>query len=126
MAPIHLPWAERRTSPSRRSSLIVCVPSPCPRAKMLPTESQARASSSETRQYSNTPSPIPPHSAGMVIPHQPFSHLVDKTPRHLRLLGIELVRNWKHDIQGKRAGLDLQFDTCSGSLGRLQVGRLRL
>jgi hypothetical protein len=53
-------------------------------------------------------------------------HLVDKTPWHLRLLGIELVRNWKHDILGKRAGLNLQFDTCSGSPGRLQIGRLRL
>src|SRR5262249_20874306 len=53
-------------------------------------------------------------------------HLVDKTPWHLRLLEIELVRNWKHDILGKRAGLNLQFDTCSGSPGRLQVGRWRL
>src|SRR6185312_3811446 len=31
-------------------------------------------------------------------------HLIDKTPRHLPLLGIKLVSNWEHDILGKRRG----------------------
>jgi hypothetical protein len=41
-------------------------------------------------------------------------------------MAIKLVRNWKHDILGKGAGLNLQFDACCGSPGRLQIGRLRL
>ena len=44
-------------------------------------ESQARASSSETRQYSNTPSPIPPYSAGMVMPNQPFRAIASMSER---------------------------------------------
>jgi len=53
-------------------------------------------------------------------------HLVDKTPRHLPLLGIKLNRNLKDDVPGKGTGLKLQFDACGGSPGRLQIGRLRL
>src|SRR6185312_1875320 len=53
-------------------------------------------------------------------------HLIDKTPRHLPLLGIKLVGNWEHDILGKGAGRKLQFDTRGVSPGRLQIGRLRL
>ena len=53
-------------------------------------------------------------------------HLVDKTPQHLPLLGIKLIRNRKDDVPGKGTGLKLQFDACGGSPGRLQIGRLRL
>jgi len=94
---------------------------------MLPTESQARASSSETRpvfEYTK------PHTAvlGWNGNAEPAlrGHLIDKTPRHLPLLGIKLVSNWEHDILGKGAGLKLQFDARGGSPGRLQIGRLRL
>ena len=72
MPPIHWPRADPQES-ARRASSRTWVPSPCPRARMLPTESHARASSSDTRQYSNTPRPIPPCSAGIVRPNQPFS-----------------------------------------------------
>src|SRR5215472_4216033 len=44
------------------------VPMPLPRAMMLATLIQARASSSLIRQYSKTPRPRPPNSFEIVIP----------------------------------------------------------
>ena len=52
MAPIRLPAALSRRSSRRRSGSAESQPVPLPRAMMLPTLIQARASSSETRQYS--------------------------------------------------------------------------
>ncbi len=43
-------------------------PSPFPRAMMLATLIQARASSSVTRAYSKEPSPSPPYSGSMRMP----------------------------------------------------------
>ena len=57
------PAAAGRSSSARRSGPATSHPVPLPRAMMLPTLSQARASSSETRQYSRTPRPRPPSSS---------------------------------------------------------------
>lgn len=81
MLPIHSPRADLRKSSRLRSSSRVWVPRPWPRARMLPTESQARESSSEIRQYSKTPRPMPPYSAGMVMPNQPFSAMASISER---------------------------------------------
>jgi hypothetical protein len=93
IAPIHLPWAERRSNSSLRASSIVCVPSPWPRARMLPTESQAREFFGGKAVFENAE----PHTAvlsgnGNAEPAL-CGHLIDKALRHLRLLGIELVRD---------------------------------
>ncbi|WP_242473370.1 hypothetical protein [Blastococcus sp. TML/M2B] len=68
MAPIHSPRALRRLSSSRRSASGTAVPRPWERARMLADDIQARASSSLTMQYSKTPRPRPPCSAGTVMP----------------------------------------------------------
>jgi len=67
-APIHWPRADRRSNLSRLAASPMLVPMPWARAMMLATLIQARASSSAIMQYSNTPSPMPPYSAGMVMP----------------------------------------------------------
>ena len=68
MAPIQSPLALRASSSARRWSSATAVPSPCERARMLAVDIHARASSSLTMQYSKTPSPRPPFSAGTVMP----------------------------------------------------------
>jgi hypothetical protein len=60
------------------------------------------------------------------MPNQPFAAIWSIRLRGISAFWGSSSRNWKHDILGKRAGLNLQFDTCSGSPGRLQIGRLRL
>src|SRR5262249_35571848 len=67
-APTHAPRAPRRRSSARRSGSPTCVPIPFPRAMMLATLIQARASSSAMRAYSKTPRPRPPCSRSMRMP----------------------------------------------------------
>src|SRR5262245_18085271 len=121
IAPIHLPLAERRSSASRRASSIVCVPSPWPRAKMLPTESQARASSSEIRQYSNTPSPIPPCSAGTVRPNQPFAAIWS-----IRLRGISAFWGSSSSAIGSTTSwANVRASICSSTRAAVRQGGCR-
>ena len=94
---------------------------------MLPTESQARESSSETRQYFEN---AEPHTAvlsgnGNAEPAL-CGHLIDKALRHLRLLGIELVRDREDDIPGEGPGLYLKFNACASAPGCLQFRGLRV
>ncbi len=68
IAPIQSPRALRASSSWRFASSGTAVPRPWERARMLAVDIQARASSSLTMQYSKTPRPSPPCSAGTVMP----------------------------------------------------------
>src|SRR5690242_11776953 len=66
-------------SSSRRCSGEKPRPRPLPRAITLATLIQARASSSATMQYSNTPRPSPPYSVGTRMPNSPMSAIADSS-----------------------------------------------
>ena len=80
-APIHSPRALRRSSVARVASSAKSVPSPWARAMMLATLIQATASSSATIAYSNTPSPSPPYSVGIISPKKPSRPMASMSSR---------------------------------------------
>ena len=104
------PGADRRSSSALRSVVDDL------RAEALPAGQDAADATArrgraprDTRQYSKTPRPRPPCSAGTVMPNQPCAAMSSMSAgRHLALLRVELVGERQHDVARERARLLLQ------------------
>ena len=86
---------------------------------MLATLIQARASSSVTSTYSNSPRPRPPCSAPIMMPKNPILPIWATSSSGISpCTGIELVGQWEDLVHGELPGQVADDETVVGGVSR--------